>query len=72
MPPPAASLEEGKDMPYDPLDALRRIDPEMMKHLWEQNEFVYADGALPRKQVACHLGGVCALCTACAGLTQPE
>jgi alkylhydroperoxidase/carboxymuconolactone decarboxylase family protein YurZ len=26
-----------------------RIDPEMLKRLREQNEFVYADGALPRK-----------------------
>ncbi|MGA2641010.1 MAG: carboxymuconolactone decarboxylase family protein [Spirochaetia bacterium] len=36
-------------MPYDPLETLGRIDPEMLKRLREQNEFVYADGALPRK-----------------------
>jgi alkylhydroperoxidase/carboxymuconolactone decarboxylase family protein YurZ len=36
-------------MTYDPLEALGRIDPEMLKRLREQNEFVYADGALPRK-----------------------
>ncbi|MGA2973751.1 MAG: carboxymuconolactone decarboxylase family protein [Spirochaetia bacterium] len=36
-------------MPYDPLEMLGKIDPEMMKRLREQDEFVYADGALPRK-----------------------
>jgi len=36
-------------MPFDPLEALGRIDPEMLKRLREQSEFVYADGALPRK-----------------------
>jgi alkylhydroperoxidase/carboxymuconolactone decarboxylase family protein YurZ len=36
-------------MPFDPLEALGRIDPEMLKRLREQSEFVCADGALPRK-----------------------
>jgi alkylhydroperoxidase/carboxymuconolactone decarboxylase family protein YurZ len=36
-------------MPHDPLEMIGRIDPEMLKRLREQNEFVYADGALPRK-----------------------
>jgi alkylhydroperoxidase/carboxymuconolactone decarboxylase family protein YurZ len=45
----AAFSRKEKDMPYDPLEALGRIDPEMLKRLREQNEFVYADGALPRK-----------------------
>ena len=36
-------------MPDDPLEALGRVDPEMLKRLREQDEFVYADGALPRK-----------------------
>jgi alkylhydroperoxidase/carboxymuconolactone decarboxylase family protein YurZ len=49
MPPPLAAIRKEKHMPYDPLDALSRIDPEMLKRLREQNEFVYADGALPRK-----------------------
>jgi alkylhydroperoxidase/carboxymuconolactone decarboxylase family protein YurZ len=38
-----------KNMPYDPLETIGKIDPEMVKRLREQNEFVYADGALPRK-----------------------
>lgn len=36
-------------MPYDPLETLGRIDCEMLKRVREQNEFVYTDGALPRK-----------------------
>jgi alkylhydroperoxidase/carboxymuconolactone decarboxylase family protein YurZ len=36
-------------MPHDPLEMIGRIDPEMLKRLREQNEFVFADGALPRK-----------------------
>ena len=36
-------------MPFDPLEALGGIDPEVVKRLREQNEFIYADGALPRK-----------------------
>jgi alkylhydroperoxidase/carboxymuconolactone decarboxylase family protein YurZ len=36
-------------MPYDPLETLGKIDSEMLKRVREQNEFVYADGALPRK-----------------------
>jgi len=36
-------------MPYDWLEMLGRIDPDMLKRLREQDEFVYADGALPRK-----------------------
>lgn len=98
-------------MACDPLEALGGIDPEALKRLREQNEFVYSDGALPRKvklliamafdaahgaekgvrslasearkagasdqeiaealRVAGHLGGVGALYTASAGLTEP-
>ena len=36
-------------MAYDPLEMLGRIDPDMRKRLHEQDEFVYADGVLPRK-----------------------
>jgi alkylhydroperoxidase/carboxymuconolactone decarboxylase family protein YurZ len=36
-------------MSFDPLSALASLDPELRKRLVEQNEFVYADGALPRK-----------------------
>ena len=36
-------------MPYDPLEMLGKIDADMLKRLREQNEFVYADGALSRK-----------------------
>ena len=36
-------------MAYDPLETLGRIDSELLKRVREQNEFVYADGALPRK-----------------------
>jgi alkylhydroperoxidase/carboxymuconolactone decarboxylase family protein YurZ len=36
-------------MPYDPLEMLGRIDPDTYKRLHAQDEFVYADGALPRK-----------------------
>ena len=36
-------------MPYDPLEMIGRIDPEMRKRVQDQNELVYADGALPRK-----------------------
>ena len=36
-------------MPYDWLEMIRKIDPAMVKRLHEQDEFVYADGALPRK-----------------------
>ena len=43
------SFEEEENMPYDPLETLGRIDPDMLKRLQEQNEFIYADGALPRK-----------------------
>jgi len=67
-------------MPFDPLEALGKIDPEMLKRLREQDEFVYADGALPRKVKllmamafdAAHLGGVGALYTASAGLKEGQ
>ncbi len=36
-------------MPSDPLETIGRIDPEAVRRLREQSEFVYADGALPRK-----------------------
>ncbi len=36
-------------MSYDWLEMLGKIDPDMKKRLHEQDEFVYADGALPRK-----------------------
>ncbi len=36
-------------MPYDPLEMIGKIDPEMRKRVQDQNELVYADGALPRK-----------------------
>ena len=52
----------------------------MLKRLREQDEFVYADGALPRKVKllmamafdAAHLGGVGALYTASAGLKEGQ
>jgi alkylhydroperoxidase/carboxymuconolactone decarboxylase family protein YurZ len=34
---------------HDPLEILGRIDPDMLKRVREQNEFIYADGAFPRK-----------------------
>ncbi|MGO9309799.1 MAG: carboxymuconolactone decarboxylase family protein [Spirochaetia bacterium] len=36
-------------MPYDWLEMIRKIDPAVVKRLHEQDEFVYADGVLPRK-----------------------
>jgi alkylhydroperoxidase/carboxymuconolactone decarboxylase family protein YurZ len=36
-------------MPYDPLETLGRIDPEMLKRVREQDEFIFADGALSKK-----------------------
>jgi alkylhydroperoxidase/carboxymuconolactone decarboxylase family protein YurZ len=36
-------------MAVNPLSALGRIDPEMMKHLKEIDELIYGSGALPRK-----------------------
>jgi alkylhydroperoxidase/carboxymuconolactone decarboxylase family protein YurZ len=36
-------------MPFDPLEALGKIDPEMVKRLRAEDEFIYADGALPKK-----------------------
>ncbi len=36
-------------MPFDPLEALGTIDPVMLKRVREADEFIYADGALPRK-----------------------
>jgi len=36
-------------MPFDPLEMLGRIDPDFLKRVREQNEFIFADGALPRK-----------------------
>ena len=42
-------LKEEENMAYDWLEMLGRIDPDMRKRLHEQDEFVYADGVLPRK-----------------------
>lgn len=36
-------------MSYDPLSSIESIDPQLRQRLREQNEFVYSDGALPRK-----------------------
>jgi alkylhydroperoxidase/carboxymuconolactone decarboxylase family protein YurZ len=36
-------------MPHDWLEMIGKIDPDMRRRLSEQDEFVYADGALPRK-----------------------
>jgi alkylhydroperoxidase/carboxymuconolactone decarboxylase family protein YurZ len=44
-----APSQKEETMPYDPLETLGRIDPEMLKHVREQDEFIYADGALSRK-----------------------
>jgi alkylhydroperoxidase/carboxymuconolactone decarboxylase family protein YurZ len=43
--------ETGKEgaMPHDWLEMIGKIDPDMRKRLDEQDEFVYADGVLPRK-----------------------
>ena len=30
-------------MPFDPLEMLGRIDPDLLKRVREQNEFIYAD-----------------------------
>jgi alkylhydroperoxidase/carboxymuconolactone decarboxylase family protein YurZ len=46
---PRSVLKKEKGMPYDPLEMLGGIDPDMLKRVREQSEFVYADGALPRK-----------------------
>jgi alkylhydroperoxidase/carboxymuconolactone decarboxylase family protein YurZ len=40
---------EEENMPHDWLEMIDRIDPAMVKRLHEQDEFVYADGVLPRK-----------------------
>ena len=36
-------------MPEHPLAALMKADPSLNGHLKESNEFVYGEGALPRK-----------------------
>lgn len=36
-------------MNNDPLATIGSLDPEMRERLREQNEFVYSDGAIPRK-----------------------
>ncbi len=36
-------------MPFDPLAALASIDPKLREHVRRNGDFVYADGALPRK-----------------------
>jgi len=43
------SLLEEENMPHDWLEMIGRIDPAVVKRLHEQDEFVYADGVLPRK-----------------------
>ena len=36
-------------MPDHPLSTMMKLDPELTKHLQDSEEFVYSDGALPRK-----------------------
>lgn len=36
-------------MSYDPLSSIESIDPQLRQRLREQYEFVFSDGALPRK-----------------------
>ncbi|WP_455382928.1 carboxymuconolactone decarboxylase family protein [Salinispira pacifica] len=36
-------------MAFDPLATIAALDPGMRNRMKEQNEFVYADGALPRR-----------------------
>lgn len=36
-------------MPFDPLTNLASIDPKLREHVRKNGEFVYSDGALPRK-----------------------
>jgi len=36
-------------MPEDPLATMRKLDPALMKHLHDTNNFIYTDGALPKK-----------------------
>jgi alkylhydroperoxidase/carboxymuconolactone decarboxylase family protein YurZ len=36
-------------MPENPLSALGKIDPAILKHLKDSDGLIYADGALPRK-----------------------
>ncbi len=36
-------------MPNDPLQTIASLDPKLRDRLRDQDEFVYADGALPRK-----------------------
>jgi len=36
-------------MAENPLAALGKIDPAMLKHLKDSDELIYGDGALPRK-----------------------
>ena len=36
-------------MPEHPLSALQKLDPKIMAHLKDMNDFIYAPGALPKK-----------------------
>lgn len=36
-------------MPENPLAALQRLDPKMMDHLKDMNEFIYCSGVLPKR-----------------------
>lgn len=36
-------------MPFDSLSALAAIDPKLREHVRRNGDFVYADGALPKK-----------------------
>jgi alkylhydroperoxidase/carboxymuconolactone decarboxylase family protein YurZ len=36
-------------MPEDPLATMRKLDPALIKHLHDTNNFIYTDGALPKK-----------------------
>ena len=36
-------------MAGNPLEALGKLDPEIMEHLKNEDQFVYTDGALPAK-----------------------
>lgn len=36
-------------MPFNPLEAIGKIDPKITQHLKDIDDLIYGDGALPRK-----------------------
>jgi len=36
-------------MPENPLNAILKVDPELVKHMRTEDDWAFADGALPRK-----------------------